>query len=163
VTGRPETTCPRTNVLGPLVPILIIPCWTISLDWYIPVILNTCMYCIMQIMTGMYQCWDNVFLGRFWGSQNFNTGTHCFGTSRHPTILPVFCAILGKATPPVPMSLPTVSPILLNTFLLPMSSVLFTLLLTLLTIHSDQSCSHWHLSCLYCHLSCLHCQLSCLQ
>jgi len=32
VTGRPETTCPRTNVLGPLVPKLFVPCNTISLD-----------------------------------------------------------------------------------------------------------------------------------
>ena len=32
VTGRPETMCPRTNVLGPLVPKLIVPCDTMSLD-----------------------------------------------------------------------------------------------------------------------------------
>jgi len=32
VTGRPETMCPSTNVLGPLVPNFIIPCDTKSLD-----------------------------------------------------------------------------------------------------------------------------------
>ena len=32
VTRRPETMCPRTNVLGPLVPKLIVPCDTMSLD-----------------------------------------------------------------------------------------------------------------------------------
>jgi len=40
VTGRPKTMCPRTNVLGPLVPNWIVPCDTISLDWYIPVIMH---------------------------------------------------------------------------------------------------------------------------
>jgi len=32
VTARPETMCHRRNVLGPLVPKLIVPCDTISLD-----------------------------------------------------------------------------------------------------------------------------------
>jgi len=32
LTGRPETMCPRTNVLGLLVPKLIVPCDTMSLD-----------------------------------------------------------------------------------------------------------------------------------
>jgi len=32
VMGRPETMCPCTNVLGPLVPKLIVPCDTMSLD-----------------------------------------------------------------------------------------------------------------------------------
>jgi len=32
VTGRPEIMCPRTNVLGRLVPKLIVPCDTMSLD-----------------------------------------------------------------------------------------------------------------------------------
>ena len=40
VTGRPETMCPRTNVLGPLVPKLNVPFDTISLDLYIPVLLQ---------------------------------------------------------------------------------------------------------------------------
>jgi len=32
VTGRSETMCPRTKVLGPLIPKLIVPCETMSLD-----------------------------------------------------------------------------------------------------------------------------------
>ena len=32
VMGRPVTMCPRTNVLGPLVPKLIVLCDTMSLD-----------------------------------------------------------------------------------------------------------------------------------
>jgi len=40
VTGRPETMCPRTKVLGPLVPKLIVPCDTMSQDLYIPVIMH---------------------------------------------------------------------------------------------------------------------------
>jgi len=32
VTERPETMCPPTNVLGPLVPKSIVPCDTMSLD-----------------------------------------------------------------------------------------------------------------------------------
>jgi len=86
-TGLPETICPRTNVLGPLVPKLNVPCDTMSLDWYIPVILNTYTYCIMHVMKGMYQSRDAVFQGRliYHGSQNIRTGTHRFRTSRHPT------------------------------------------------------------------------------
>ena len=40
VTGSPEIMCPRTNVLGPLVPKLIVPCDIMSLDLNIPVILQ---------------------------------------------------------------------------------------------------------------------------
>jgi len=32
VTGRPETMCPRANILGPPVLKLIVPCNTMSLD-----------------------------------------------------------------------------------------------------------------------------------
>ena len=32
--GIPKTMCPRTNVLGSLVPKLIVPCDKMSLDWY---------------------------------------------------------------------------------------------------------------------------------
>ena len=32
VTGRSETMCPCTNVLGPLIPNLIVPCDTMFLD-----------------------------------------------------------------------------------------------------------------------------------
>jgi len=50
VTGRPETMCPRTNVLGPMVLKLIAPCDTMSLDWYIPVTFAHIyrMYCIQE-------------------------------------------------------------------------------------------------------------------
>jgi len=70
VTGRPETMCPCTNVLGPLVPELFVSVDTMSLDWYIPVILFTYMYCIMQIMTEMSKSRDIVFPGRLiWGTR----------------------------------------------------------------------------------------------
>jgi len=83
VTGRPETMCPRTNVLGPLVPKLFVPGDTISLHWYIQVILHyTCTICIGSCkMAGMYQCSDTVFPGRFilgtWGPRKF-VGGHTF-------------------------------------------------------------------------------------
>jgi len=38
---RPEAMCTRTNFLGPLVPKLIVPEHTMSLEWYIPVIVCT--------------------------------------------------------------------------------------------------------------------------
>ena len=36
---RPETMCPQTNFLGPLVPKVDRPTDTMSLHWYIPVVL----------------------------------------------------------------------------------------------------------------------------
>jgi len=69
VTVCSKTMCPCTNVLGPLVLKLIVPCGPLSLDWYIPVILITYMWCIMHLMTGMYQSRDS-------GSQGtINVGT----------------------------------------------------------------------------------------
>jgi len=65
VTGRPETMCPRSNVLGPLVPKLIVPCNTMSLELYIPVIMHYIICLGWCKMTWMYTCRDIVFLGRF--------------------------------------------------------------------------------------------------
>jgi len=56
VTWRPETMCPRAIVLGPLVPKLIDSCDTMSLDWYIPVIVHHTISLGCCKMTGMYQC-----------------------------------------------------------------------------------------------------------
>jgi hypothetical protein len=41
VTGRPETMCPLRTSWDPWSPKLIVPCDTMSLDLYIPVILIT--------------------------------------------------------------------------------------------------------------------------
>jgi len=65
VTGRPKTMCRRTNVLGPLVPKLIVPCDTMSIDWCIPVIMHYTIRLGWCRITGMYQCRDIGFLGRF--------------------------------------------------------------------------------------------------
>jgi len=65
VTGRPETMCPRTHVLGPLVPKLIVPSDTLSLDLYIPDIMHYTICLGWCKITVMYQCRDIVFLGRF--------------------------------------------------------------------------------------------------
>jgi len=40
VTGRPESMCPRANVLGPLVPKWIVSGEKLSRHWYIPVIIH---------------------------------------------------------------------------------------------------------------------------
>jgi hypothetical protein len=40
ITKRPETMCPHTHILRPLVPKLIVSCDTMSLDWFIHVILH---------------------------------------------------------------------------------------------------------------------------
>jgi hypothetical protein len=40
VTGRPEIMCTRKNFLGPLVPKINGPGNSISLDWYIPIIMH---------------------------------------------------------------------------------------------------------------------------
>jgi len=89
VTERPETMCPGTNVLGPLVPKLIVPCDIMSLDLYIPVIMHYAICLGWCEMTGMYKCKDIFVLGTIHlgdqGSQKIHTGTNCFGTSRHPT------------------------------------------------------------------------------
>jgi len=89
VTGRPETMFPSTNVLGPLVPKLIVPCDTMSLDWYIPVILHDTFRLVQSdrdvSMKGHYVT-GTIHLGDQW-SQNIRTGTHSFGTYRHPTLL----------------------------------------------------------------------------
>jgi len=88
--GRPLTMCPRTNVLGPLVYKLIVPCDKMSLDWYIPVISITYIYILYhaynhrdvsidrQCVSGMINSVDQ-------GYQKIRTGTNCFGTSHHPT------------------------------------------------------------------------------
>ena len=64
-TGRPETMCPRTNVLRPLVPKWIVPCDTLSLDWNIPVIMHYEIRFGWWNMEEMYQCRDFLFLRRF--------------------------------------------------------------------------------------------------
>jgi len=70
VTGRPETMCPRRNVLGPLVPKLIVACDTMSPDWYIPVLMHFTIRLVWCKMTGRYLCRDVVFPGRFiWGTR----------------------------------------------------------------------------------------------
>jgi len=51
-------------VLGPQVPKLIVHGDTMSLGLIHPCHLVTSMYCIMKIMTGMYQSRDIVFLVR---------------------------------------------------------------------------------------------------
>jgi len=51
VTGRPETMCPRTSFLRALFPKIIRPGNTMSLHWYIPVIMHQptrFMFCIMD-------------------------------------------------------------------------------------------------------------------
>jgi len=63
VTRRTET-MPRTNVLRPLVP-KSVPCDTMSLDWYIPAIMDHTIRLGWYKMTGMYQCRDIVFPGWF--------------------------------------------------------------------------------------------------
>jgi len=65
VTGRPKIMCPRTNVLGPLVPKSIVPGDTMSLNWYIPFIMHYAICIGLCKMTGMFQCRDIVFPGRF--------------------------------------------------------------------------------------------------
>jgi len=92
-TGRPETMCTRTNVLGPLVPKLIIPCDTM--------LIHPCHFALYNTfrlgqndrdvsMKG-HCVHGTIYLGDQ-GSQNIRTGTHGFGTSGHPT------RILGKST-----------------------------------------------------------------
>jgi len=72
VTGRPETMCPLTNVLEPLVPWINRPRNTLSLsqDWYIPIIICMIIYIYGIKMTGMYQSRDLVWQGTI----NFGTG-----------------------------------------------------------------------------------------
>ena len=86
--GRPETMCPCTTFFGipdrqnesshkHNVPALIHP-----------VIMHQPIHILLCKMTGMYQCRDIVFLGRFilgtTGPQKICTGTHRFTTSHHP-------------------------------------------------------------------------------
>jgi len=63
VTGRLDMMCPCTNVKRPLVPKVIVPCDTMSLDWYIPVIFHCAIRLGWRKMTGMY---------------SINAGTFCF-------------------------------------------------------------------------------------
>jgi len=80
---RPETMCPRTDVLGPLVPRLIVPRDTMSLDWYIPVIRHYTIRSGWCKIKRMFQCRDIVFPGQFIqgtrGSQKLRMGTHRSG------------------------------------------------------------------------------------
>ena len=91
--GRHETMCPRTNLLGPLVTIMNRPRNTMSLHCYIPVIFITFMYCIMHIMTGMYQSRDIVFLGRL-----------ILGTRGPRTFAPGHIVLGRPVTPPTSLS-----------------------------------------------------------
>jgi len=62
--GRPETMCPRTNFLGPLVPEINRPGNTMSLECYIPVIICMIQYVYVIKMTGLYQRRDIVCMGQ---------------------------------------------------------------------------------------------------
>jgi len=78
----------RCVLLGALVPKINCPRSTISLDWYIPVIICTTQYIYDQndrdvSIQGRCVTRDDYFGDQ--GSQNIHMGTHCFGTSRHPT------------------------------------------------------------------------------
>ena len=83
--GIPKTMCPRTNVLGSLVPKLIVPCDKMSLDWYT----SPCHYAFYTTFFWLGQISRDVsVLGHCFfpgtihlgdqGSQNIRTGTHRF-------------------------------------------------------------------------------------
>jgi len=91
VTGRPETMCPRTNVLGPLVPYINRP-----RNFNIPGLINLCRYMhdtstihIQYVikMTGMYQFRDNVSQGTI----NLGTSGHIVLGRRSPHPSPKIC------------------------------------------------------------------------
>jgi len=65
VTGCPKTISPYTNVLWPLVPKLIVLCDTMSLYWYILVIVHHTISIGWCKMAVMYQCRDIELPGRF--------------------------------------------------------------------------------------------------
>jgi len=71
VTGRPQTMCPRTNVLGLLVHVLIVPGDTMSLHWCIHVIMH---YALHMVDAKWQGC--------------INAGTWCFrdNSSRGPGV-----------------------------------------------------------------------------
>jgi len=91
VAERPETMCPCTNILGPLVPKLIVPGDTMFLHWYIPVIMKHTLW-IGWCKNGRHVSMQGpcvsgtIHLGDQW-SQNIRSGTVRFGTYHHPTIV----------------------------------------------------------------------------
>jgi len=80
--------CPRTNVLGPLVPKLIVPGDTMSLHLYIPVIMHYAIRTGQNVRDVSMQghCVSGTIHQGDKGSQKIRTGTPRFGTSRHPTV-----------------------------------------------------------------------------
>ena len=94
--GRPETKCPRTNVLGTLVPKLIVPC-------DVPGLIHLCHYSLYNTfrlvendrdVSMQGQCLSGTIHFGDQGSEKIRTGTHCFETSRHPTVK--ICQLLSS-------------------------------------------------------------------
>jgi len=87
--------CPHTNVLAPLVPKINVPCDTMSLDCYIPVITHytTCLGYVMEndrdVLIQGHCVSGAIYLGGQ-RSQKICMGTHRFGFSCHPTIILCF-------------------------------------------------------------------------
>jgi len=102
VAGPPETMCPCTNFLGPLVPKLIVPGDTMSLHWYIPVILHYAVHIGWCKMAGMYQCKDILFpdesFGGLGSQKKFAPGTHRSG---HPVTSPFVYPTVYDFTPDI--------------------------------------------------------------
>ena len=91
VTGRPETRSPRTNVLEPLVPKLIVPCDKMSLDLYIPVITHYAIRFGWCKMARVYQFRDIVFPGLFIkGTRGPRTFVPGHIVSGRPVTAPIF-------------------------------------------------------------------------